>query len=56
MPRRPRRAGRVPPGSKAEPGSRGDDDESPVRLGPHEIQEWPDGEWAVRQVPGSAAV
>src|SRR5258708_2948453 len=36
---------------KADP----DSGESPARLGPPQIQEWPDGEWVVRQVPGSAA-
>ena len=26
-----------------------------VRLGPPQVQEWPDGDWVVRQVPGAAA-
>ena len=26
-----------------------------VRLGPPQTQEWPDGDWVVRQVPGAAA-
>src|SRR5258708_10346460 len=52
VPRRPRRAGRIPPADRnADP----DTGESPARLGPPQIQEWPDGEWVVRQVPGSAA-
>jgi len=31
------------------------DEPSVVRLGPPQTQEWPDGEWVVRQVPGAAA-
>ncbi len=27
----------------------------PARLGPPQLQEWPDGDWVVRQVPGAAA-
>ncbi|HEX9032927.1 MAG TPA: hypothetical protein VF834_13895 [Streptosporangiaceae bacterium] len=46
MPRRPRRARRTPPAP---------DDDSPVRLGPPRMEEWPDGDWVVRQVPGEAA-
>jgi hypothetical protein len=49
-PRRPRKAGRTPASSE-----RGADDDSPVRLGPPQTQEWPDGDWVVRQVPGAAA-
>ena len=26
-----------------------------MRLGPPQVQEWPDGDWVVRQVPGAAA-
>ncbi|HEX5188234.1 MAG TPA: ATP/GTP-binding protein [Streptosporangiaceae bacterium] len=49
-PSRPRRAGRTPPASDK------GDGESAARLGPPQVQEWPDGDWVVRQVPGSAAV
>jgi hypothetical protein len=52
VPRRPRRAGRVPPAAAG--GDRGAD-ESAVRLGPPQTQNWPDGDWVVRQVPGAAA-
>jgi hypothetical protein len=46
--RRPRGgAGLTREGQAAEP--------SPVRLGPQEVQAWPDGDWVVRQVPGAAA-
>jgi len=56
VPRRPRRAGRTPPsGAKGGGGQGGDDEDSPARLGPPQVQEWPDGEWVVRQVPGAAA-
>jgi hypothetical protein len=50
--RRPRKAGRTPPG-----GDKGDqgDGESAAMLGPPQVQEWPDGDWVVRQVPGAAA-
>jgi hypothetical protein len=53
LPRRPRRAGRTagPAGAKQD----GDGAESPARLGPPQAQEWPDGVWVVRQVPGAAA-
>jgi hypothetical protein len=51
QPRRPRRAGRTPPGGK----DGQDDGESAARLGPPQMQEWPDGDWVVRQVPGAAA-
>jgi len=54
VPRRPRRAGRTPPApDQAAPGAA--DENSPVRLGPPRIEEWPDGDWVVRQVPGDAA-
>jgi hypothetical protein len=51
VPRRPRRAGRTPPG-QGERGGAGE--EAPVRLGPPQVQQWPDGSWVVRQVPGPA--
>jgi hypothetical protein len=51
VPRRPRRAGRTAPARERQA-----DDDSPVRLGPPQVQEWPDGDWVVRQVPGAAAV
>ncbi len=54
MPRRPRRAGRTPPGGQKPAAS--DDEESPARLGPAQVEQWPDGDWVVRQVPGPAAV
>jgi hypothetical protein len=50
---RPRRGGSraapapVGPAQGAEPA---------IRLGPPEVQSWPDGDWVVRQVPGPAAV
>ncbi len=52
QPRRPRRAGRTLPAA-----GKGDSeaDDSAATLGPPQVQEWPDGEWVVRQVPGSAA-
>jgi hypothetical protein len=50
IPRRPRRASRVPPAAD------GRADEPATRLGPARLQSWPDGEWVVRQVPGAAAV
>ena len=49
-PAKPRRARR----RKPSPGPAGDD-AAGVRLGPPQTQEWPDGEWIVRQVPGAAA-
>jgi len=50
-PSRPRRAARRKgPGAKA-----GGDEADAVRLGPPQIEEWPDGDWIVRQVPGAAA-
>jgi hypothetical protein len=52
IPRRPRKAGRVPPAAAG--GASGGDEQS-VRLGPARTQEWPDGDWVVRQVPGAAA-
>ncbi len=54
VPRRPRRAGRTPPGGQKAAAS--DDEESPARLGPAQVEQWPDGDWVVRQVPGPAAV
>jgi len=51
LPRRPRGGVRAGPG-----GGRGDDDEGPAaRLGPQRTETWPDGDWAVRSVPGPAA-
>jgi hypothetical protein len=52
VPRRPRRSGRTPPGATGA----GDSAEEPAgRLGPQQSQDWPDGEWVVRPVPGDAA-
>jgi hypothetical protein len=48
-PSKPRRARRP---SQAASGPAAD---ASVRLGPPEMQEWPDGDWVVRQVPGAAA-
>ncbi|HEY2313352.1 MAG TPA: ATP/GTP-binding protein [Streptosporangiaceae bacterium] len=47
-PSKPRRARRPGPAAK-EPGEDGG------RLGPPQTQQWPDGDWIVRQVPGVAA-
>jgi hypothetical protein len=47
-PSRPRRGRRRPAAAPAA-------DEPPVRLGPPQVQEWPDGDWIVRQVPAAAA-
>jgi hypothetical protein len=49
LPRRPRRGA-----SRAAP-ARSNGDEPAVRLGPPQIESWPDGDWVVRQVPGPAA-
>jgi len=46
-PSKPRRARRPGPATAAE--------DSSARLGPPQTQEWPDGDWVVRQVPGAAA-
>ncbi len=46
---RPRRAQRRKPAESAA------GDESAARLGPPEVQEWPDGDWIVRHVPAAAA-
>jgi len=59
VPRRPRRAGRAPAGGQktgGNAGQPGDEDGAPVRLGPPQTQQWPDGDWVVRQVPGAATV
>jgi hypothetical protein len=49
QPSRPRRGGyRAPPAARA-------DADPPTRLGPPQVQSWPDGDWVVRQVPGAAA-
>ncbi|HEY7147710.1 MAG TPA: ATP/GTP-binding protein [Streptosporangiaceae bacterium] len=53
QPRRPRRGGRSPGASGRPPGR--DDAGQSARLGPPEVQDWPDGIWVVRQVPGAAA-
>ncbi|HXW46753.1 MAG TPA: ATP/GTP-binding protein [Streptosporangiaceae bacterium] len=45
-PRRARRKGAAPAAAQ---------EESEARLGPPQTQEWPDGDWIVRQVPGAAA-
>jgi hypothetical protein len=63
----PRKARRLPPelprrprggASRGTPGpdgaARGAGPES-VRLGPPQVQSWPDGDWVIRQVPGAAA-
>jgi len=47
-PSKPRRARRSGPAKPA--------DDASARLGPPQTQEWPDGDWVVRQVPGAAAV
>jgi hypothetical protein len=52
VPRRPRKAGRTRTPATGEEGTA---DDSPVRLGPPQTQEWPDGAWVVRPVPGAAA-
>jgi hypothetical protein len=49
MPGKPRRARRQTPAPAA-----GDDGGS-ARLGPPRTEEWPDGDWVVRQVPAAAA-
>lgn len=60
MKRRPRggAARTVPAGSQAAsvPDGGGPDSGQPLAsLGLPQVQEWPDGEWVVRQVPGAAA-
>ena len=50
VPRRPRRAGRTVPAAGR------DDDQDSARLGPPVTEEWPDGDWVVRQIPSGAAV
>jgi len=67
LPRRPRRgASRANPGGRGEPAAdgaagrdsgdgRGPGGEPAIRLGPPQVQAWPDGDWVVRQVPGAAA-
>ena len=52
-PGKPRRAPRRK-GGPAGAGA-GDGTDPVVRLGPPQTQEWPDGDWIVRQVPGAAA-
>jgi len=49
-PGKPRRAQR----RKGGPGTAGAADDA-ARLGPPQLEEWPDGDWIVRQVPGAAA-
>jgi hypothetical protein len=49
LPRKPRRGGRAP-GAAGRPEPEGDG----ARLGPPQAQDWPDGVWVVRQVPGAA--
>ncbi|MGH3275350.1 MAG: ATP/GTP-binding protein [Streptosporangiaceae bacterium] len=53
LPRRPR------PGTgrraSAGGGDRGAGEDPVIRLGPPQVQSWPDGDWVVRQVPGAAA-
>ncbi len=55
LPRRPRRGGRTPPAATGDRAGLADDEESAAKLGPPQVQEWPDGSWVVRHVPGSAA-
>ncbi|MGO8958013.1 MAG: ATP/GTP-binding protein [Streptosporangiaceae bacterium] len=50
-PSKPRRAARRRGNSAAELPA----DDAASRLGPPQLQEWPDGDWVVRQVPGAAA-
>ncbi|HEU5419962.1 MAG TPA: ATP/GTP-binding protein [Streptosporangiaceae bacterium] len=50
MPRRPRRGASRRPAGGAAAG-----EEPATRLGPPQVQSWPDGDWVVRQVPGPAA-
>jgi hypothetical protein len=53
IPRRPRRGGaRAAQGGAAD---RDGADGELRRLGPVQVQTWPDGEWMVRQVPAAAA-
>jgi hypothetical protein len=52
IPRRPRRGASRAQAAKS---ARAADDDT-VRLGPPQVQSWPDGDWVVRQVPGAAAV
>jgi hypothetical protein len=49
LPRRPRRGA-----SRAAAARPSRDDEPSVRLGPAQVESWPDGDWVVRQVPGAA--
>jgi len=51
LPRRPR-GGLRPPGDRGAPAAA---DAAAARLGPPQVQAWPDGDWIVRQVPGAAA-
>jgi hypothetical protein len=58
----PRRAERRPAGEPSKPrraprrkGGSAPPDDSAARLGPPQLQEWPDGDWIVRRVPGAAA-
>jgi hypothetical protein len=50
-PSKPRRA----QGPRGRKGGAAAPDDSAVRLGPPQTQQWPDGDWIVRQVPGAAA-
>jgi hypothetical protein len=50
LPRRPRRGA-----SRAVAARAANGEEPPVRLGPPQVESWPDGDWVVRQVPGIAA-
>ncbi len=51
VPRKPRGGARRGAGET----TGGEADPGQARLGPEQTQEWPDGDWAVRQVPGAAA-
>jgi hypothetical protein len=58
-PRRARRRPAEEPGKprrarRPRPADSGGNDEA-ARLGPPQLQEWPDGDWVVRHVPGPAA-
>jgi hypothetical protein len=50
QPSRPRRGA-----SRASAPRRDAGEEPATRLGPPQLQAWPDGDWVVRQVPGAAA-
>ena len=57
----PRKARRLPPDMPGKPrrvrrpATAAGNGAEPARLGPPQVQEWPDGDWVVRQVPAAAA-